>query len=186
MIEHLRRFIGPLQRRVLLMIGRGVVRLTNDATAVQTLQAELLAKEVRSDLERYQEYGFTSNPHPGADAIVACLGGHRDHAVVIAVEDRRYRLRNLKQGQVALYDSSGTVLLLGADGTVELLAAKRLTIRCPLVRIEGSLEVTGDVSDRAGASDGTKMAFIRSRFNAHVHENPEGGNVGPANPQFED
>lgn len=184
MLDQFRRFIGPLQRRVMLMVGRGVVRLSDDSPGVQTLQVELLKGEVRADVERFQEYGFTSRPQDGAEAIAVSVGGNRDHAIVIAVEDRRYRIKGLQKGQTAIYDSAGTVLLLGADGTVELLAAKKVTIKCPLVRIEGSLEVTGDVTDRVD-TDGCKMEFIRNRFNAHVHSNPEGGNVGPANPQFD-
>jgi phage baseplate assembly protein V len=184
MLDALRRFIGPLQRRVMLMVGRGVVRLSNDAPQVQTLQVELLKGEVRSDVERFQEYGFTSRPHDGAEAMAVCVGGNRDHAVVIAVEDRRYRLKDLQTGQVALYDSNGTVLLLGADGTVTILAAGQVTIACPLVRIEGNLQVTGYVNDQAD-TDGCTMEHIRNRFNAHVHSNPEGGNVGPATPQFD-
>lgn len=184
MLQTMKRFVAPLQRRVMLMVGRGVVRLSDDAPKVQTVQVELLAREVRADVERFQEYGFSSRPHDGAEAVAVSVGGNRDHTIVIAVEDRRYRIRDLKNGQVALYDSSGTVLLLGADGKVSLLAGKLVTIECPLVRIEGALEVTGDVRDRAD-TDGCTMEFIRNRFNAHVHSNPEGGNVGPANPQFD-
>lgn len=186
MLEQLRRIIRPLHLRAMLMVGRGVVRLADDAPKVQALQVELLRGEVRADVERFQEFGFSSCPLPGAEAVAVCVGGNRDHAIVVGVEDRRYRIRGLKPGQAVMYDSAGTVVLLGADGTVEVRAAKNLTIRCPLVRIEGSLEVTGDVTDRADSADGTKMNFIRSRFNAHVHSNPEGGNVGPANPQFEE
>jgi phage baseplate assembly protein V len=183
-IDAIRRLLKPLHRRVMLLVGRGVVRLAQDTPKVQTLQVELLAKEVRDRVERFQEYGFTNVPHPGAEVVVVCIGGNRDHAIAIATEDRRYRPTGLKPGQTEIYDSSGTRILLGADGTVEVLAAKKVTVKCPLVRIEGNLEVTGEITDRAGA-EGTSMEFIRNRFNQHVHSNPEGGNVGPAAPQFD-
>ncbi len=183
MLDAMRRMLAPLHRRVMLLAGRGVVKLTDDAPKLQTVQLELLARDVRGRVERFQEYGFTSVPHPGAEAVVICIGGNRDHMIALATEDRRYRPTDLKPGQTMIYDSSGTRLLLGADGTVEILAAVKVTVKCPLVRIEGNLEVTGEIKDRADA-DGTTVEFVRNRFNQHVHSNPEGGNVGPANPQM--
>ena len=50
-----------------------------------------------------QNYGLTSHPPKGAEALLVALGGQRQHAVVIAVEDRRYRVTDLGEGEVALY-----------------------------------------------------------------------------------
>ena len=97
------RLIGPLRRRVLLMIGRAVVRVVDDSLKLQAVQVEGLSGEVLDGIERWQQYGFTSVPHPGAEAIIAALGGQRQHSVVLAVEDRRYRVMGLEQGEVCIY-----------------------------------------------------------------------------------
>lgn len=183
MIEALRKFTRPLVRRIMLLFSRGVVTLVDDGPGLQTVQVNLLKGETRDGLERFQEYGLTSVPHDGAEAVAAFVGGNRDHGVILAVADRRYRLRGLKAGQVALYDSSGTVILLGADGTVKVTAAVKVTVVCPLVRIEGDLEVTGEVKDRADA-DGTSVEFIRNRFNQHRHAESGGGNTGGPDPEM--
>ncbi|WP_431477838.1 phage baseplate assembly protein domain-containing protein [Massilia eburnea] len=51
--------------------------------------------------------GFTSVPKPGAEGVVVFVGGNRDHGLVIAVEDRRFRLKGLASGEVAIYDDQG-------------------------------------------------------------------------------
>ncbi len=110
MIKTLTRMTAPLARRARLMVARAVVRMVNDGLKMQGLQIGLLADEARDGVERMQEYGFTSHPHPGAEAVAVFVGGNRDHGIVVAVDDRRYRIKGLATGEVALYtdeDQSG-------------------------------------------------------------------------------
>lgn len=183
MISTLRAFTRPILRRVLLAIGRGVVRLANDAGGIQVLQVDLLRGETRGRLERFQDYGFTSVPHPGAEAVVGFVGGNRDHGLVLAVGDRRYRLRALQAGEVAMYSDEGDAVHFKRGREIHVTAGNKVLISCPLVRIEGDLEVTGEVTDRAD-TDGTSMEFIRNRFNQHVHALTGGGNTEGPNPEM--
>lgn len=114
-LEDLHRALAPLRRRVQLMIGRAVIAVVDDNTKAQSVQITLLADEVHDGAERFQEYGFTSVPLAGAEAIVAFVGGLRSHGVIIAVEDRRYRLTGLQGGEVALYDDQGQAIILKRD-----------------------------------------------------------------------
>lgn len=97
------RLLAPLRRRVLLMIGRGVLRLIDDAPMRQRLQVVALDGEVLDDVERMQQYGYTSHPPPGSDALVAALGGMRQHPVVLAAEHPSVRTYAHPPGTVALY-----------------------------------------------------------------------------------
>lgn len=99
--------INPLKRRVALMVSRAIVKLCSDTGARQTLQLALLPDEIRDGIERFQNYGFTSVPIPGAEAAVVFVGGDRANGLVIAVDDRRYRLKGLQAGEVALYTDEG-------------------------------------------------------------------------------
>ena len=99
-IEHA---LKPLRRRVLLMVGRAVLNLVNDTLKLQALQVTALNEEVIDDAERFQQYGFTSHPHAGAECVVLSVGGIRQHPIIIAVEDRRYRVVGLETGEVCLY-----------------------------------------------------------------------------------
>jgi phage baseplate assembly protein V len=112
------RMIEPLAGRIRMMIGRAVLSAIDDDASLQSLQIELLDEETQDGVEHFQPYGYAAHPHAGAEAVAAAVGGLRGHAVVLAVADRRYRMKGLKAGEVALYDDLGQSVLLGRDGIV--------------------------------------------------------------------
>ena len=194
MMQLLQRALRPLSQRVQLMIGRAVLQLVNDGDAMQSLQVALLADELRGDVERFQNYGFTSHPMAGAEAVAVCVAGSRDHVIVVAVDDRRYRLKGLAEGEVAIYTDQGDHIVIKRGGTVEILAATKVDVRTPLVECGGNLVVRGtlqvdghtelnadlhvdgtvtsgaDITAAGNVADqnGTKtMAGMRATFNNH-------------------
>ncbi len=118
MIAVIQKMLAPLQRRVALMVTRAVITMVDDTLKMQGVQVNLLADVTRDGVERFQNYGFTSNPHPGAEGIMVSIGGNQDHGIVIAVDDRRYRLTGLVEGEVALYDDQGQKIHLTRSGMV--------------------------------------------------------------------
>lgn len=115
-IRTVTRLVAPLKRRVLLMIGRAVIKLVDDAGGIQVVQLVGLDGEILDRVERFQEYGFTSVPHAGAEAVLSAVGGDRSHGLVVAVEDRRYRLKGLAGGEMAIYDDLGQKVHLKRNG----------------------------------------------------------------------
>lgn len=103
MNREIAKLLAPLSRRLRLVASRAVLSLISDATGMQIVQVKLLDGEVRDGIERVQNYGFTSVPLPGAEAIFLSLGADRDHGIVIAADDRRYRIKGLQGGEVAIY-----------------------------------------------------------------------------------
>lgn len=103
MSRELFKAMAPLARRIRLMAGRAVLTLIDDATKMQGVQVKLLDGEVCNGVDRMQQYGFTSVPLPGAEGVYLALGGSRDHGVVIVADDRRYRIKGLQGGEVAIY-----------------------------------------------------------------------------------
>ena len=188
MIDALQKLTEGMRGKVQLMIGRAILSAISDSGRVQTVQAQLLAGEVQDDVERIQQYGYTSVPLPGAEGVVVFVGGNRDHGLVIATEDRRYRLVGLEGGEVAIYDDLGQkvhltrngIVIDGAGLPITIQNAPSATMDIPLVTITGSLKVNhsivadGDVSDQ-----GTKsMAAMRTSYNGHAHvENNVGGGL---------
>lgn len=178
MTRGLQRALAPLRQRLALMVGRAVVVLVNDGLKLQGLQISLLADEVREDVERFQEYGFTSHPLPGAEAVAAAVSGSRDHLVVLAVDDRRYRIKGLAAGEVAIYTDEGDQVVLRRGGTIEVKAATKLQVTAPAVTMSGTLSVqgnitcaasitaTGNVADQGGAKT---MAGMRTAYDGHKH-----------------
>lgn len=72
--DQLKRFMKPLTTRVQTMIVRGVIKLVNDKTKIQQIQASLLAGELKDGIEHYQEYGLSTNPPAGTEALVVFCG----------------------------------------------------------------------------------------------------------------
>lgn len=138
------RLLAPLARRIRLAAVRAVVTLINDATRMQGVQVKLLADEVADQVERFQNYGLTSVPHAGAEGIYLSLNGSRDHGVVICVDDRRYRLTGLADGEVALYDDIGQRVHLKRNG-IELHSPQNILLRTDgVLRLEGEgVEIHG-------------------------------------------
>ena len=109
-----------LSRRIAMTTTRGRMALVDDKKKLQQVQVELLADETKDNVERFQQYGFTSVPLKGAEVLTVFLGGGRDHAIVLAIDDRRYRLTGLENGDVALYNESGAKIVLSKDKTITI------------------------------------------------------------------
>lgn len=189
MRDLLDRYINPLKRRVLMMLARATISAIKDGGDLQTLQLDILSDETQDDVARVQEYGFTSNPLPGAEAVVAFLGGSRDHGVVIAVDDRRYRLKSLAPGEVAIYTDEGDKIHLKRNRTIEVLTQTlKITASVKVEITTPELLVTGDISSggtitaaddvlaganvvaAANVSDSHgSMAADRTVYNGHTH-----------------
>lgn len=136
--------LEDLRRRVAMALARCVVAAVNDGAKLQGLQIKLLAGEAKDGVERFQQYGLTAHPHPGAEGVAVFVGGNRDHGLVLAVDDRRYRLRGLAQGEVALYDDQGQKVHLTRDGIV--IEAKALTVNADgdiTLAAGGDVTITG-------------------------------------------
>ncbi|STV64150.1 Mu-like prophage protein gp45 [Klebsiella pneumoniae] len=54
------RSIAALGRRLRLMVDRALVRIVTDSLGRQNLQVQSLADETNDDVERFQNYGFSS------------------------------------------------------------------------------------------------------------------------------
>ncbi|HEV7283965.1 MAG TPA: phage baseplate assembly protein V [Kaistia sp.] len=113
-------------QRIHLIVARAEVGATFDAAMMQTAQVHLCADEVKDGVERFQQYGFTSVPHSGAEGVCLFVSGNHDHGILIAVDDRRYRLKGLADGEVALYtdedQGGGHRIVLRRDRKIEVSA----------------------------------------------------------------
>jgi phage baseplate assembly protein V len=138
---------GNTSARVRGMITRAVTGTANDAPRMQTIQLALFAEQDADDIEHFQPYGITSVPHAGAEGIALAIGGSTGHTVVVNVDDRRYRLKGLEAGEVALYDDLGHTVHLTRAGIVIKGGGHPVVITdTPLVRMESDLHVTGNIT----------------------------------------
>jgi len=176
-IDQVRRLLHPLQVRLANTIARAVVRVVDDDNLLQVLQLSGLAGETLGGVERFQEYGFTGTPPADgkAEALVVFVGANRDHPVVVGLEHRPTRPKNLPAGTVVLYNSSdGTRITLDPDGRIRIDSPLELVLTAPDITLDGELAVTGD-AEIGGISFGDLVAA----YNSHTHTDPQGGSTGP-------
>ena len=105
-----------------------------------------------AEVERFQEYGFTSVPHAGAEVVAIHPGGNRDHAIVITAGDRRYRLTGLAGGEMAIHDDQGQKVHIKRDGIlaetskkITAKAGETATVEAPEIHLKGKVIITGDI-----------------------------------------
>lgn len=175
------RRLRPLKNAIANLFARAVVKLSDDTKKCQTVQLEVGPDEIRADVERPQQYGFTSVPLDGAEAFVAFLGGKRDHGVVLAVEDRRYRIKGLTKGEVAIYTDQGDKLVFKRGGTIEVTCSTKFLVNAPVVETSADLKVNGklDVTGK-GTFTGTVEAatVIDGGVNLGTHTHKVGSLAG--------
>lgn len=165
--------LNRLARRILLMMARGTITLVDDSKTVQTMQVRVNGLELIPDLPRFAEYGFTSNPPAGTQAIIGSKNGDRNDGIVIATSNAKYRLVGLSTGEVAIHDDKGQSVYLSASGIVVNGGGMPITLtNAPEVVADTLLlKVKGDVVDNYETNDRT-MAGMRSVFNTHDHDVP--------------
>ena len=153
------RAIGKALARVRTAF-RAVLTNIASTTPIQLVQADALAGEQLQDNELVQHYGFTSAPLAGTQLIVLPIGGKTAHGIIIATEHTQYRLKGLKNGEVALYDDQGQQIVLtrqgivirGAGLPITITNTPSVTMQTPLVHMTGNLTVDGDISNNGNIS----------------------------------
>ncbi|MBL5911217.1 phage baseplate assembly protein V [Enterobacter asburiae] len=163
------------------IVARAVVTALNSAKKCQALGLSLIAGEQKEDVEHLEPYGFTSAAQDGAEAVALFPSGDRSHGVVLVVADRRYRLKGLARGEVAVYDDQGQSVTLTRDGIVVDGGGKPITFtNATKARFEMPIESTGDIKDKCD-SGGKSMAQMRTTYDGHTHkENGDGGGTTDA------
>lgn len=175
-LRDVQKLMAPMMRRLRLIADRAVVTMVTDSLQRQGLQLKVLADETADDVERFQNYGHTSVPPAGSEAIVLGIGGARAGLVAIAVEDKSVRPKDLEAGDNCLYHLEGHRIILRKDGLLELEAktviinaSEKLTMMSPDTEIQGPLHVTGEITSDTDVKTGT------TSLKGHVHNQSGGG-----------
>ncbi|MBJ9599721.1 phage baseplate assembly protein [Citrobacter werkmanii] len=163
------------------IVTRAVITALDTAKKCQSVGLKLIAGDTKENVEHLEPYGFTSAAKDGAEAVVLFPGGDRSHGIAVMVSDRRYRLKGLARGEVAVYDDQGQSVTLTRAGIVVNGGGKPIVFKnAPKARFEMPIESTGDIRDRCD-SGGKSMAEMRMTYNGHTHkENGDGGGTTEA------
>jgi len=160
------QILEPVTNKIKSMLSKAIVSLVNDSTNMQLIQIEILKDEVKDNVERVQDYGLTSFPRKGAEALIGFINGNKDHGVAIKVDDSRVRPKNLQEGEVVLYHESGSKIYMKSNGDINIESAGKVTL-------DGdSIELGSGVLEKLIKGD----SFL-TFFNSHVHVVP---GIGPS------
>jgi phage gp45-like len=172
---------SQFNRRHLMASGHAIITATNDEGGVHKAQVRPTQRELIDDVPVVQIYGFSGHAPVGSEAQMVCVTGDRSKSVVVGTNNPDARLRNLKPGEVGIYDDQGTTIILKQDKTIEIVAATKVRIVTP------RLEVTGDIIDHCDDQQHTAQN-MRQIYNTHTHgdvQNGGGHTAIPDQPQRE-
>ncbi len=177
MIIPLRKLTRKIARKVL----RCILVLSYDDKGIQRVQTKTLAGDL-FEVPRLQEYGFTSRPHEGAEGVLLMFD--ESNGLVLGVDDKRYRLKNLAHGEVALYDDEGTTIHIKRGGNIQVVASTKISFNTPLAEFSGDIKAKGNIKDHSDGG-GFSMKDMRILYDGHVHgENDNGGPTDSPSQQF--
>lgn len=163
-----------LKHKVIMMIATAVIQGIKDDEDIQKNQVSILLNDTHGGYDRYQEYGFSSVPLVGCQAVVACVGGARNHGLIIACDDPRYRPKDLEPGEVIVYNDKGDYVKFKTDRTIEVKCGTEVKVDCPTTRLTGNLIVEGNITAEGDIKDKSEtnsynMRTMRTAFNTHTH-----------------
>lgn len=120
--------------RAFQQLARATIVKANDGPQAQELHVEIMKGETKKEVEHWHPYGLSTVPLPPsgnkrAEAVVAFLGGHRSHAVVLGTMDRRHRPKGMAEGEVQLHDDQGQKVHITRGGiNITGTSAKPVTV----------------------------------------------------------
>ncbi|MDL2306620.1 phage baseplate assembly protein V [Desulfovibrio sp. OttesenSCG-928-C06] len=123
-LRDLRRIAAGIRN----IVARSVVTMVDDERKMQEVQVLPLQGEVLDQAERWQDYGLSSHPPLGAEALLVFVGADRSHPAAVKVDDRRARPRGLKPGEVKVYQANGDYIHLKNGNEVEV-STTTLTVK---------------------------------------------------------
>lgn len=194
------RLLEPLRRRMAVMIGRCILSALDSAPGVQSAAVTIMADENMKGVEYMEPYGFTSVPLAGSEGIILNIGAQRGACVALCLGSRKFRLRGLKSGEVALYTDEGDRLVFERGQTVRLTTrnlvadvATKATINAPETEITGHLTVRegitwggvangldGPARMQGGLNNaGGEVVSNGKALDSHTHTCPDGETGGP-------
>ena len=158
--------------------ARALVDSVSDNPLMQEMKGMFMGGENRSKIESPQNYGFTSVVMPAtkgkggvieqcAEAYLSFLGGNRSFPVATVMDDRRFRLKELKPGDVAFFDHLQQQFHFNKDGAF-LTGLDNKKIRFALHKVEQQQQQQG-----AGP---TQYAEGDSGGTGSSSSSPSGGN----------
>ncbi len=160
-INRLENEVRRLKNRMMNNTARATLAATSDNEGSQKHQVQLLADEVKDNIEHFQPFGFSSIAPAGSETAIIFMGGNRDHAISFGSDNKKYRPKGGANGDTVVYDINGNVVNLTASkiiiqhsAEVTIIAPKTI-VESPEIELNGNVKVAGNLAYGQGGTSGT-------------------------------
>jgi len=118
MMEGISRALAPIRRKIFLLVGRAILSAVNNSEKTMKIQVIGLKDETITDVESPNDYGFISNPpvDGSTEVTIAFINGNRDQGIALKTHHRDSRPKDLKEGEVRIYDKEENKITLTSNG----------------------------------------------------------------------
>ena len=144
----IKRIVTPMKNAIKGLVSRSIVKSVDDTGEIQSLQLELCSGELKDGVKRYQNYGFSSNPPIESEGVAVLVGASKHDCIAVNVENRKFRFKNMKSGEVVLYTDEGDSIAFKRDHKIMIDASEggHVQINSSEVSITGNLTVDGNIN----------------------------------------
>ena len=121
MLDVVNRLLLPIRKKIFLLIGRAILTAVDNSGKTMRIQVTGLNGETISDIEKIDNYGFSSSPPVDGktEVLIAFVNGNRDQGLAIHAHHRDSKPTDLNEGEVRIYDDNGFQITL-TDAGIEI------------------------------------------------------------------
>ena len=161
-VLYLQQQVDNLSSRIMNMASRGTTVEDDNSKGIQQAKIRGQHGEEIPKVQRWEQFGLTSRPPAGSDALILSINGTRDSAQMVAVSSPDSRLTDGAEGSTTLYDAAGNKVYLDNGGNIVIEGSGTITIKAADVAIEsGTLTHNGvDISETHKHQDVTPGAGL--------------------------
>lgn len=152
-------------RRLWNSLAHATITQVNDTGRVLRAQLQIGYGEIHDGKIVVQQYGFSSVPPIGSDAVVVFFGGDRSNGMVVATNDQATRPTGRKPGETSMFNHKGMNVFLSEDGITVDGKDKPLTVQASgatvIINDDGSVAVTAASGKPITISDGGTAQAVK-------------------------
>ena len=127
------------------------ITATDDSGSVHTVQTRVTTtNEPLDGVPVAQLFGLSGHAPAGSDAVAIFVRGNRSSPIIVATNHQGIRPRNLKSGEVCLYNAEDSTIVLSQGHTIKITGTT-ITIAAAAggkstVNLTGDIHATGTIT----------------------------------------
>ena len=129
-----------LINRINNMVRFGKTILLTDGKT-QSYQIKVANEELVENTKYIENYGITSKAPKGSETIAFAIQGNAGNIVLLNIGNRQLRFKDLKDGEVAMYDNSGNYIHMKNSGKMKVKAPEEVEVETKAVLVKASAKV---------------------------------------------